>query len=145
MRPPRRGRVGGSQEGMVSLPCAHRCPRVEWCQVKMLVWYVLPLAPAGKAGTSPALSAVRSEDRLLSLTDPSPSSTKGRRPPGRPPTHGAAMAHRFSLVGGTPGIVTLRVGPPTPNLLPFPARRAGARAVCGRPDVVPRVHMRRRA
>src|SRR5437867_5294326 len=53
MRPPRRGRVGGSQEGMVSLPCAHRCPRVDWCQVKMLVWYALPLAPAGKAGTSP--------------------------------------------------------------------------------------------
>jgi len=75
MRPPRRGRVGGSQEGMVSLPWAHRCPRIDWCQVKMLVWYALPLAPAGKAGTS--LAFAPSEDRFASLTDPSPSSTKG--------------------------------------------------------------------
>ena len=45
------------------------------------------------------------------------------------------MAHRVSLVGGTRGIVTLRVGPPTPTLVPFPARRAGARPVCGHPDV----------
>jgi len=77
--------------------------------------------------------------RRRAVSDAACRRSAGPRP--LPLAHRARPGDRATLNRGasvfpcrrTRGIVTFRVGPPTPTLVPFPARRAGAPAVCGRP------------